>query len=413
MTRRPEPPRRLEVDQGLRRGPVVLPVALVTVPDAAQVDRKGRIPVRHPQLVGDAGIGRHEVPVGADAGRRHDARQHELRRRLRQPVLVRPHVVVEHDAGARLHVEVARCPGIQPDRRGRARRGLDRFGRRGSAVVQDIEAGHDGVWDGSTAGADRVGHVGEDGQAAGAQPLGRHRGCHAEVLVDDAPACLYRDPRRALHRSHVYSVVLQSRHPAQPVTDRRGIVEGTWVGGRPPREEQVDAARHAQLPLQRLQRDEHGRHGRLGRTHRELAHPARIEHPRDVEPQRAGAAVTAPQQRVGRHLRRPLHREQERLTGGDGQFRRERRAHERATADGSAVPDAVEPPEPLIDAVDGHAGRATARGGVGDDAVEADQRNDERAHVRAGCGEVVGDRRPHEAGSLHDDISRPEACQCE
>ena len=106
---------RAQGHEGLGRASVLLPVRLVLVPNAAQVERESRIPVAAAVGIAQSGKRRHEIGVGRRARHEHDVADAKAGRLFLEATPTSQHVVREggHVAGSRL--EIRREPGVDDD----------------------------------------------------------------------------------------------------------------------------------------------------------------------------------------------------------------------------------------------------------------------------------------------------------
>src|SRR5690606_7739097 len=84
-------------DESLGRGMPAVPVVLVLLAHAPQVDRERRIPRHDVARIRDARILRCQRGVAAEALHRYDAAEDERRRPREQAVVIRPQEVLELD----------------------------------------------------------------------------------------------------------------------------------------------------------------------------------------------------------------------------------------------------------------------------------------------------------------------------
>ena len=318
----------VQVDEELRCAAVLVPVRLVPVPDKAEIDRKGRVPVAHVVGVGDAGKVRRQVPVRCPARHLDHARHGGLNRPLdqlfavaddevvdRQPValsdlevfrqervdqhLARPERGRRSAVGEPQHAEFPGSPGVERgDRRVRRRRAVFRRGA--------------------------VGEVGRDAQRLDARGRRQDLYRRGEFLAEHD---LRRgDPQVVLRLDELEAEVLRPGLGADPSLEVQGRGLGSGLGavfrsGALPHEQRVRQPATVQLPLQVAQPRVADQWLALVRRQPEAPHASVVEHRDDAQPHALQLVlrVLLPHQAGPRRLARSLQIEHDRISRLDGE----------------------------------------------------------------------------------------------
>ena len=176
VSRSPQIATALVGNERLRRRSVLVPVPFVLRPDARQIDRKWRIPIRQALRARDTRIVGRKTAIGREAGDWDDSGDREPRAARDKTGGRVPQVVVDVDTVTRYRLELVRRPSIQHNRvRARdAEARVLRHGvplrRAGRAVhlwhLCQIRRRHERIRDLPIALANRVGEIGKNGNAA-------------------------------------------------------------------------------------------------------------------------------------------------------------------------------------------------------------------------------------------------------
>ena len=318
----------LQVDEQLRCAAVLVPVRLVPVPDTAEIDRKGRVPVAHVVGVGDAGKVGCQVAVRGPARHLDDPGDRGPHRPFdqlfavtddevvdRQPValpdlevfrqervdqhLARPERGRRSTVGEPQHAEFPGSPGVERgDRRVRRRRAVLRRGA--------------------------VGEVGRDAERLDARVRRQDLDRRGEFLAEHD---LRRgDPQVVLRLDEGEAEVLRPGLGADPPLEVQGRGLESGLGGvfRPgalPHEQRVRQPAAIQLPLQVAQPRVADQRLALVRRQPEAPHANVVEHRDDAQPHALQLVlrVLLPHQAGPRRLARSLQIEHDRIARLDGE----------------------------------------------------------------------------------------------
>ena len=228
VSRPPQIATALVGNEGFRRRSVLLPVPFVFRPDARQIDRKWRIPIRQTLRARDTRIVRRKTSVGREASDWDDSGHRELRGARDEAGGRVPQVVVDVDPIARHCLELARRPSIQHNRV-RARNGRhdslrrwasDTSARAGRAVYGSgtcprsvavtSEYGNLPI-----ALADRVGEIGKNGNRLQSQLVNDTTRGSFEGFADDAVRALDSDGGVTQNRGHTHAKILEPQRRSE------------------------------------------------------------------------------------------------------------------------------------------------------------------------------------------------------
>ena len=257
-TRGPELPAPREPDKAFGRGAVLFPVLLIGWADAAQVHRKGRIPIVQILGGGDSGIVRDETAVRGESRDRHDLRDTELGSRRVEQAFGLPDIEFQRDRVAGLRGQLTRGPFVERDAILSRRRG------------RPIQRRHYRIGNLARPVAHTVGEIGEHGLHSRIERL-----CRGGDRVGYQTALAVKD-----------AVAQSQAQILKPV-----IAFQIWTR---PRQNRVHAIRLAEIVLEAYERHVHRAHIALLGTQREFV----WTHGAHSEPDRLAGVFLASMERL-------------------------------------------------------------------------------------------------------------------
>ena len=300
---------------GLRRRSVLIPVLLIDLPDSAEIERKGRIPIGEALRPGNSRIFRHEVAVRGQPLERCDPGEPESRRRRTERSIFAPKVVVERDEVPRSRAEILGRPLVEHQRRmginpipwkfwssspGDGKK-CGRYRRTSGGPARDFERGHQGVGDLPLSASNRVCQVGQKRSGLKAKLTGRLPHLRRDRLRENPAGTLHRQRSSRVDPTQTKAEVGQGKSfPNQALPFPRH--DPRLDRARSCRQEQsIDQIILIEIALDTPEWQEDGPDHSLAWLEGELPQPLRSENLANRYPHRSARVILAAEERFQRN----------------------------------------------------------------------------------------------------------------